>query len=58
MATIFEADWGGGTCPECGDAIERGDYVTYSGNDLIHEECSASTYHYDPLTQLDWEDLD
>lgn len=52
MATVFEARWGGGKCGECGDPIEKGDWVSYAGSDLVHEECGYSTYNYNEIT--DW----
>lgn len=56
MATIFEAQWGGGTCIECGDPIKRGESVTYAGDDIVHEECGYSPFNFDERT--DWKEYD
>lgn len=54
MSSVFYAKWDSGKCPECGDPIEKGDEVSYSGQDLLHSECnySPSEYYYDEL--LHW----
>ena len=56
MATVFEAQWGGGNCPECGDPILKGDEVSYSGEDLVHDECNAHSFSsYNYLTDAQWD---
>lgn len=41
MARVFKAKYNS-TCTGCPDPILIGEYVTYAGDYLVHEECAYS----------------
>ena len=40
MAKVFKALYRSGTCPECGDTIEKGDEISILDGEYLHAECN------------------